>query len=358
MSKDYYAILGVSRSASDADIKSAYRKLSRELHPDKHKGDKEKEKRFKEVNEAYEVIGDPKKRKQYDQFGAAGMGGGFRGGFSGFQGFDPSQFEGMEGFGDIFEAFFGGGGRRRKSDGRGAAVEVAMTIEFQESVTGVTKTIRISTPSTCETCDGKGSEKGSSMKNCAGCGGTGVVTRAARSLFGIIQQSVQCEKCGGSGKIPEHPCKTCRGEGRVERSRTVTVNVPAGISDGQSLRLRGEGEAGRQGAAAGDLLVHIQVKNDPTFERDGDDIRSVLTISISDAALGADLTIDTVHGKTTVRIPAGTQPGHVLRIKGKGMPVLNSSRRGDHYVSINIHVPEKLTREQKRLFEDMKRADL
>lgn len=360
MSKDYYSILGVSRSATDAEIKSAYRKLSRELHPDKHKGDKEKEKRFKEVNEAYEVIGDPKKRKQYDMFGSAGAnmgGGGFQGGFSGFQGFDPSQFEGM-GFGDIFESFFGGGGggRRRKADGRGRNTEVELGISFEESVSGAEKKIRLSSLVTCETCDGGGHEKGSKNVQCGECGGTGTVSRTARSLFGMIRQNVLCEKCKGAGTVPEHPCKTCRGEGRVQQEKTVTVKIPAGIDTGQVLRVQGEGEAGRRNEAAGDLLVHIRVEPSREFGRNGDDIHATATLRVADAVLGTKLEVPTVHGKTTVHIPAGTQPGEILRIKGKGMPIVGTNRHGDHYITIVIDIPKKLSREEKKLFEALKNA--
>lgn len=357
MSKDYYSILGVSKGSSDADIKKAYRNLSRELHPDKHKGDKTKEAKFKEVNEAYEVLSDPKKKAQYDRFGTSepgGGGSGFGGGFSGFQGFDPSQFEG---FGDIFENFFGGGGgRRQKADGRGRSVEAQLSITFAESVSGTEKAVRMTTLNECETCKGKGHESGSAMKSCGECGGTGTVTRTAKSLFGMIRQNVLCEKCKGSGKIPEKPCKTCRGEGRMETTRTVTVKIPAGIDDGQSLRLRGEGEAGRQGAAAGDLIVHIRVAVDPRFTRDGDDVHSLLDLPFVDAVLGAEVTVETVLGETKVHVPAGTQPEQVLRIKGKGMPVLNTGRHGDHYVTIKIVIPTKLSRAERKLFEEIKKA--
>lgn len=356
MAKDYYSILGVSRTASESDIKKAYRSLSRELHPDKHKGDKAKEQKFKEVNEAYEVLSDPQKKAQYDRFGSTGAGGGFGGGFSGFQGFDPSQFEGMGGFGDIFESFFGGGGGRRtkKSDGKGENTEVQLTIPFEESVTGIEKTIRIRSVIACDTCSGAGHEKGSKNVKCDTCGGTGTVSRTARSVFGMIRQNVLCEKCKGSGQVPEKPCKKCGGEGRVQGERTVKVTIPAGIDTGQILRMKGEGEAGRQSAAAGDLLIHIQVQPSSTFTRDSDHIYSTVPLSLVDAVLGAEIDIQTVHGKVSVRVPAGTQPGHVLRIKGKGMPIVNTARHGDHYVTLSVEVPTKLSRAEKKLYEDLK----
>lgn len=363
MAKDPYKILGVERSASEQEIKQAYRKLSRELHPDKHKGDKEKEERFKEVNQAYEVLSDPKKKQMYDQFGNAdgagfGGGGGFGGfDFSGFQGqgFDPSQFEG---FGDLFETFFGGaGGRRaRRDDGKGRDTEMSMTIPFADAVTGSEREVTFTTQIPCDACDGRGSEQGSGMKTCGECSGAGTVTRMARSIFGTIQQQSICGTCNGAGKVPEKACKKCNGEGRKRGDKTVKIRIPAGIDDGQSLRLTGEGEAGRNGAAAGNLFVRMRVERDERFERDGDDIRSIMEISVADAVLGATIDIDTVQGRSSVSVPAGTQPGQVLRLKGKGMPVLNTSRHGDHYVTVSVRVPTKLGKEEKHLYEQLKKA--
>jgi molecular chaperone DnaJ len=359
MSKDFYAILGVPKTASEAEIKQAYRKLSRELHPDKHKGDKDKEAKFKEVNEAYEVLSDPKKKEAYDRFGSADgnpFQGGFNGGsgFSGFGGFDPSSFAGGD-FADIFESFFGGGGGRRKreADTRGRSIEAEITIAFVDAVRGMEQELSLRTWIRCTECDGAGSSKGSKMKSCTTCNGTGAVTRTTSSLFGMIRQNVLCETCRGSGKVPENPCKECNGEGRKQGKKTVTVRVPAGIDDGQTLRIVGEGEAGRQGGDAGDLLVHIRVKPDARFVREGDDIRSTVMIPVVDAVLGTTIEVETVHGKVDVSIPAGTQPKQILRIKGKGMPVLNTSRAGDHYVTVEVEVPTKLSRAEKELFEKL-----
>ncbi|MSR67960.1 molecular chaperone DnaJ, partial [Candidatus Peribacteria bacterium] len=343
-------------------IKQAYRKLSKELHPDKHKGDKGKEAKFKEVNEAYEVLSDPKKKQAYDQFGSTdgsspfGRGGGGFGGFSG-QGFDPSQFSGGD-FSDLFESFFGGGGgrRQRASDTRGRDVQAEVVIRFLDAVSGMEQMISMKANVVCSDCGGSGNESGSTLVTCADCGGTGAVQRTTNSLFGQIRQSVQCSRCKGTGKIPEKPCRKCDGEGRVMEKKTVSVHIPAGIDDGQTLRIKGEGEAGQRGSASGDLLVRVRVHQDKRFERDGDDIRGSLSVNFVDAVLGKDVTIETVHGPITMAIPAGTQPGQVLRIKGKGMPVVNSSRTGDHYVTVDIVVPTKLSREEKRLFEELRKT--
>lgn len=359
MAKDFYAILGIQKTASEAEIKQAYRKLSRELHPDKHKGDKGKEAQFKEVNEAYEVLSDPQKKASYDRFGSAdfgqaGGGQGFGGFGGGFQGFDPSQFSGD--LGDLFEGFFGGAAGRRRDDGRGRTVEIDVTIPFADAVNGAERQITFKTQVTCSECSGSGAATGSKTVTCSECGGTGAVTRQTRSIFGTIQQTVVCGTCKGSGKVPEKPCRKCGGEGRVSDRKTVTVRIPAGIDDEQSLRVKGEGEAGRLGAASGDLIVRIRVEPDPRFTREGDDVHATLQLPIVDAVLGTEATVDTVHGKTTIHVPAGTQPGQVLRIKGKGMPVINTSRHGDHYVTVDLHVPTKLGRDEKRLYEELKKA--
>lgn len=357
MAKDYYSILGVQKSASEAELKQAYRKLSKELHPDKHKGDKGKEAKFKEVNEAYEVLSDAKKRESYDRFGNADFGAGGGGaGFGGFsQGFEGMNFNGD--LNDIFSSFFSGGGGGRRPDTRGRNVEVEISIPFMDSVKGAERTITFTTQIICDECAGAGSAAGSKTITCKECGGTGSVQRTAKSLFGAIRQNVLCPTCRGSGKTPEKPCKKCGGDGRVSGKKTVNVRIPAGIDDGQTMRLTGEGEAGRQGDAGGDLLVHVRLAPDPRFERVGDDVRSTLPLAMVDAVLGTEASIETVHGTTKVSIPAGTQPGQVLRIKGKGMPVLNAGRHGDHYVTVDVIVPTKLSREEKKLYEELRKTE-
>ena len=360
MAKDYYSILGIPKTASEAEMKQAYRKLSRELHPDKHKGDKDKEAKFKEVNEAYEVLSDPTKKANYDRFGNAdfnGFGGGGGGGFGGFQqGFSGAEFNGD--LNDIFSSFFGGGGGgRRGPDTRGRDIEVEITIPFSDAVSGADRSITFQTHIECDECSGSGAAQGSKTVTCSECGGAGSVQRMAKSLFGTIRQSVMCPTCRGSGKTPEKPCKKCKGDGRISGKKTVKVHVPAGIDDGQTLRLTGEGESGKQSGKSGDLLVHIRLQPDARFERVGDDIRSTVSLSSVDAVLGTEADIETVHGTTKVSVPAGTQPGQVLRLKGKGMPVLNAGgRHGDHYVTIDVIIPTKLSREQRKLYEDLKKS--
>lgn len=365
MARDFYSVLGVAKGASADDIKKAYRKLSKELHPDKHKGDKAAETRFKEVNEAYEVLSNPQKKQMYDQFGHAGAGaggfGGAGGSGGGFAGFDFSQFTGADAgsFADLFEGFFAGGGPRgrsgRRSEERGQDLETEITIDLADVVRGASRTISLKKLRTCEACASKGAEPGSPVVTCVDCGGTGQVTRTAQSFFGVIQQRTLCAKCRGSGKIPQRPCRTCDGEGRMRANAATLVNVPPGIKDGQTLRLRGEGEAGRRGAEAGDLYVHVRVKPDPRFEREEENpenVHSRATVAALDAILGVELPIETLQGSVRLRIPEGTQPGQVFRLKGKGLPVLNSGRVGDHFVTVGVEIPKKLSREERRLLEE------
>ena len=349
MARDYYEILGVDRGASQEDIKKAYRRLSKELHPDKNKGDKDVEHRYKEVNEAYETINNPKKRQAYDQFGKAGTSG--TGGFGGF------NQEDLGGFSDIFESFFGGarGGRGHSRDESGSNIEVQITIDFDVVINGGKRTITLRRQKQCKKCDGSGIKKGSKLISCNTCGGTGQVTHAAQSFFGTIQQSFICQDCHGKGQIPEEICKHCSGEGRNNESSDVTIDIPAGIHDGQTLRVQEEGEAGRQGAPAGDLFVHIRIEQDERFNRDGDDIRSTVSIPVADAILGTEVSVETVHGKVKLKIPDGTQPGQIFRLKGKGLPVLNTSRHGNHYVTAKVDVPKKLSKKERQLLEEWKK---
>ncbi|MDD4319166.1 MAG: molecular chaperone DnaJ [Candidatus Peribacteraceae bacterium] len=355
MAKDYYGVLGLQKGASAEEVKKAYRRLSKELHPDKHKGGKDAEKRFKEVNEAYEVLSNPQKKQMYDQFGEAGVNGGAAG-QGGFGGFDFSGAGGADAFSDLFEGFFGGGRRQAAARQEGNDLEVEIAIDLSEVVTGVRRDVRIRRNIACDRCGGNGAEPGTKLDTCGECGGTGQVTRTAQSFFGVIQQRTVCPRCRGSGKVPEKPCTKCDGEGRVASAEEVQVDVPPGIDDGQALRLRGQGEAGRRGATAGDLYVRVRVRPDDRFVREGADIRTVLDVPALDAILGATVDVETVQGNVSLKIPEGTQPGQVLRLKGKGLPVLNTSRFGDHFVTVNVKVPTRLGREERRILEEWRRA--
>jgi len=351
---DYYQILGVQKGASPEEIKKAYRNLSKEFHPDRHKGDKEKEEKYKQINRAYEALSDPKKRQAYDQFGSED-GPQFQGGSG-----NPFGGQGFGDIGDIFETFFGGRGGGRSSGPRetqGRDAEVGIRITLLEAYTGTTKRIRTKKQISCETCGGTGAKEGTKKISCTECKGTGQVTRTAQSFFGMIQQSVLCDRCKGSGKVPETPCGTCKGEGRVRGDEEVVIDVPRGISDGQTLRVRGKGEVGRQGATAGDLFVHMQVDPDARFLRTSDDLRMEQAIPVTDAVLGVELTVETLGGEVSLKIPAGTQPNQTFRVKGKGMPVLNTSRFGDLYVTVNVEVPAHLSRAERKMWEGLRQGE-
>jgi molecular chaperone DnaJ len=350
MAKDPYTILGVDRSASADEIKKTYRKLSKEWHPDKHKGDAAAETRFKEINEAYEVLGDSDKRKQYDQFGTTGGPGGAGG--QGFGGFDFSGFQNSADFGDLFEGFFGGGRRTQQVRPEGENREIEITIPFSDVIHGARRTIRLRRIVTCRTCEGNGTKSGSEIITCTNCGGTGQVTRTTQSFFGAISQRSICDACEGSGRVPKDPCPTCHGQGRVEETGDVTINIPAGIDNGQALKVRGEGDAGLRNATPGDLYVRIRVEPDPRFERDGADIRSVHTIHVIDAILGGTATVETVQGTSTLQIPEGTQPGQIFRIRGKGLAHLGRTGHGDHYVTVNVEIPTKLSKKERKIVEE------
>ncbi|MBI2636034.1 molecular chaperone DnaJ [Candidatus Peregrinibacteria bacterium] len=355
MSRDYYDVLGLQESASADDIKQAYRKLSKEWHPDKHKGDKKAEEKFKKINEAYETLNDPKKKQMYDQFGTMGSGSGPGAGFGGFD-FSGFTGGGHMNFSDLFEGFFGGRERRSQSrEERGDDREISITIAFVEAVSGTNRELRVKKLVACKTCSGSGTESGGRLVVCEKCEGTGQIIRQSQSFFGLIQQSVVCNNCRGSGKVPEHPCKACRGEGRIADDATIKVAVPAGIGDGQSLRIRGDGDAARRGGTPGDLYVRIRVEQDRRFARDGDDINTTVSIGVPDAILGAAIPIETVHGPIQLKIHPGTQSGQIFRIKHKGMPVLNTSRFGDHYVKVNVEIPSRTSREVRQLVEEWKR---
>ena len=348
--RDYYEVLGVKKGASEDELKKAYRKLAKENHPDLHPGDKECEARFKEINEAYEVLSDPDKRAKYDQFGHAafdpsqGFGGG--GGFGGFEGFG--------GFGDIFSDIFGGGfgfggggGRNPNAPRKGDNLRATVNIKFEEAAFGVKKDVFVAKIEQCPDCKGTGCAEGTTAEICPDCKGSGTVMSTKRTPFGMVQSSEQCPKCKGRGKIIHSPCKTCRGIGSVRLQHKVTVSVPAGIDDGQTISLRGQGNAGLNGGPAGDLLITVLVQPHARFERDGASILLEQELSFSQAALGAEIEVPTLDGKVKLNIPEGTQTGTTFRLKGKGVPFLRNGGRGDQFVTVKVTVPRGMSSAQK-----------
>ena len=347
--RDYYEVLGVQKGASEDELKKAYRKLAKENHPDLHPGDKNCEARFKEINEAYEVLSDPDKRAKYDQFGHAafdpnqGFGGGGFGGFGDFSGFG--------GFGDIFGDIFGfgggGGGRNSNAPRKGDNLRANLNIKFEEAAFGVKKDVTLTRIEQCPDCKGSGCAAGTTAEVCPDCKGSGQVKTTQRTPFGMMQSNVQCSKCKGRGKIIHSPCQTCRGIGSIRRQHKVNINVPAGIDDGQTISLRGQGNAGLNGGPAGDLLVTILVQPHARFEREGTSILLEQEISFAKAALGAEIEVPTLDGKVKLTIPEGTQTGTMFRLKGKGVPYLRSTGRGDQFVTVRVVVPKGLNSNQK-----------
>ena len=359
MAKDYYQILEVSRTADDNEIKKAYRKLAIKYHPDKNPGNPEAEAKFKEVSEAYEILSNPQKRAQYDQFGTVGgMGGGGQwGGFGAGAGIDLEEalrtFMGeFGGGGSIFDEIFGGGNRRRSRGGQpGADLRYDLEITFEESAKSTKKEIDLTRLLTCETCDGSGAEKGESRTTCPLCGGTGNI----RQTQGFFSISRTCHKCGGEGSIVKNPCKTCRGKGRVEKKKKITVTIPAGIADGMQLKVGGEGEAGVRGGPPGDLFIFIHILKHAFFERQDDDILSEVPISFPEAALGGEIIVPTIDGKVKLKIPEGTQNGRIFKLKGKGMPNIHGYERGDHLVKILVETPTNLSSKAKELLVEFQK---
>lgn len=350
--RDYYEILGVGKNASADEIKKAFRRLAVKYHPDKEGGDEAK---FKEVNEAYEVLKDTDKRQRYDQFGHAGVGGASGGasgnpfgGFGGFNGQNINFDFGDGGLGDIFGQFFGGG--RSQGPRRGRDVEVSLQLSFEEAVFGVEETIELSLEDTCSHCKGTTAEPGYELKTCHTCRGSGQQTRVMNTMFGAIQQAVTCETCKGRGKIPEKVCSVCRGSGTERRQQSIKVKIPAGIDDGATIRLRGRGEA-TTGGEKGDLYINIRVKAHKKFTREGDIILSDEHISMVDAALGTEVDVETVDGVVTMKVPAGTQSGTDFKLSNHGVPHMNSDKRGPHIVNIIVDIPTKLSRKQKEALE-------
>ncbi len=352
MARDYYEILCVEKTATAEEIKSSYRRLAKQYHPDLHKDDENAAKKFQEINEAYQVLSDDKKRSQYDQYGheaytrsaqAGGSPGGGGFGFGGFEGFGG-------GFDDILNSFFGGGASaRRNGPQRGADIEASVTISFEEAAFGVKRDITITRRETCEVCGGTGAKPGTNVKTCPRCGGSGQIRQQQQTLFGVSTVLTACPDCRGEGKIIETPCEHCRGTGISSRTRTITINIPAGIDNGQVITLSGQGDAGRKGGPAGSVLVYVRVKPHRLFRREGVNLYMDMSISFAQAALGDELEIPTLDGAVKYTLPAGTQPGTTFRLREKGIKHLRQEKYGDLFVKVNIEVPRKLTEKQRQL---------
>ena len=352
--RDYYSVLGVDRDVSDEDLKKAYRKAAKKYHPDLHPGDKQAEKNFKEVNEAYEVLSNKEKRARYDQFGHAGVDPNFNpGGAGGFGG----GFGDFGDLGDIFSSFFGGGfggGGRANPNAprRGGDVSANVNISFEEAAKGCKKTVKVPKIDTCDVCHGSGCEAGTTAKTCPVCHGTGRVMSVQRTPFGQMQTQTVCNNCGGRGKIIDSPCKKCAGKGRIRHTVEREIEIPAGIDDGQVLNVRSGGDAGQNGGPSGDLHINVNVRPHPIFEREGYDVYCEIPITFAQAALGDEITVPTLDGKVKFQIHEGTQPGDEFKLRGKGIRRLNYPGRGDQYVKITVEVPRDLSKEQKQKIKE------
>lgn len=343
--RDYYEVLGVSNSASKDEIKKAYRKLSKKYHPDINK-EADADEKFKEVKEAYEVLSDDQKRSHYDQFGHTDPNQGFGGG---------GDFGGFGGFEDIFSTFFGGGGGRRRDPNaprQGADLQYTMTLEFEDAVFGKETEIEIPREETCETCNGSGAKKGTKPETCSHCQGSGQLNVEQNTPFGRIVNRRVCNYCNGTGQEIKHKCSTCGGAGKVKKRRKISVKIPAGIDDGQQLRMSGQGEAGVNGGPAGDLYVVFHIRSHEFFERDGEDVYCEMPITFAQAALGDEIEVPTLHGKIKLKVPSGTQTGTKFRLRGKGIPNVRGRGQGDQHIIVKVITPTKLTEKQKQLLQE------
>jgi molecular chaperone DnaJ len=366
--RDYYEILGVDKGVSEADLKKAYRKQAMKYHPDRNKGDADAEKKFKEAAEAYEVLRDPQKRARYDQYGHAGVNG--QGGFGGGQGVEFDMEDIFSRFGDIFgggffgEDIFGGGGRgrsrsraRREPGTPGSDMKIRMPLTLEEIAFGTEKTLKVKKQVKCGHCGGTGAETNSDFETCGTCNGMGAVRQVTRTMLGQMVSEQPCPTCQGEGRIIKNKCKHCSGEGRVKGEETMKVNIPSGVSNGNYITLRGQGNAGRRGGRAGDLIVLIEEKEHEHFIREGNNIYFDLALSIPDAVLGTEVQVPTLKGKAKLRIEPGTQPGKLLRMRGRGIQGLNNSGEGDEYVRINVYIPKELTDKERKAIESLKGAE-
>ena len=358
--RDYYEVLGVSKSADATEIKKAYRKLALKYHPDKNPGDKEAEEKFKEAAEAYDVLSNEEKRRRYDQFGHAGVGGAGLGGFGGGMSMDDIFSQ----FGDIFGSFGGfsgfggfGGGRSARRVNRGTNLRVKVKMNLQEIATGIEKKIKVKKYVACQHCNGTGAKDGKSYSTCSTCKGSGQVTRVQNTILGAMQTTSTCPTCEGEGKIINEKCTFCNGEGVLMSEEVISINIPAGVGEGMQLSLSGKGNAARRGGVNGDLIVLIEEEEHPELVRDGNDLLYNVFIGYPEAVLGETVEIPTIEGKVKVKIEAGTQPGKILRLRGKGLPDVNGYGKGDLLAKVNVWIPKNLSKDEKKLVEKMKEAE-
>jgi molecular chaperone DnaJ len=342
--RDPYEVLGLQRDAGDQEVKKAFRQLARELHPDVNAHDPDAEEKFKEAVEAYEILSDAERRATYDRYGHEGLRSG---------GYAPN-FDSFGSISDLFNAFFGGGSLgSRGAPAQGADVAVMVEVDLLEAANGAKIEVAFEAIDRCERCNGNGAEPGTPIETCERCGGAGQLQAVTRTPFGQMMRNVLCDVCGGDGRVPVEPCRECRGRGRLERERSLDVEIPAGISDGQRIRLTGRGHAGEAGAPTGDLYVLVRVREDERFVREGDDLITALDVPAPLAALGGSLEVDTLDGAATVELPAGTQPGEMITLRGEGMPSLSRGRRGNLRVVVNVVIPRRLSQEQRQLLEQL-----
>ncbi len=356
MKRDYYEVLGVSKSATADELKKAYRKVAMQHHPDRNPGDKAAEEKFKEAAEAYEVLSDPQKKSQYDRFGHAGVGNNRGGGFSGGMNMDDifSQFGDVFGD-DIFGSFFGGGrsSRGRNTGTRGSNLRVKIKLNYEEMANGATKTIKVKKYVNCNTCHGSGAKDKGSVQTCSVCGGSGQVRKVTSTFLGQMQTVTTCSACNGEGTTITSKCSACRGEGRVYGEETVNIEIPAGVQEGMQLSMSGKGNAGERGGAPGDLIILIEEESHPELQREGLNVVYDLHISFTDAVFGMQIEVPTIDGKAKIKIPPGTQSGKIFRLKGKGFPAVNSYERGDQMIHINVWTPQNISSEEKEMLEKL-----